>query len=327
LAKLRDDGITGIGFWDDYGLDIHRMQEGKPLDGAYLVTMAETYRKTGFTSPMFFWVLGGLERGRTAWKSGSEEEMRLYLETLKPWIAQAQEKLGDIPLWICPADEPDDVDRQALALKQATLWKAMMPVPNFNTTNWQTARRLNGNSKLVVGSGSIPSFEKAAELDIAMSYCSLDAYMAPLRYRYLAGVYTWASGIPMQGYWHAESIAGKITSDLDGHMIDFVARETSGDRLGVCYAQLLNGTMDLRLLCALEEKASNDAPNAAEIAAFLKKVKADVMPTDRLAAPWDDPAHYESVFAEARQLWQAAEKPAMKPAVNNETKRPRKETR
>ncbi|MBI1291996.1 glycosyltransferase [bacterium] len=307
LAKLREDGVTGIGFWDDYGLDLHRLQEGKALDGSYMVTMAEEYKKAGFTSPMLFWVLGGLERGRVAWTSGSEEEMRLYIEALKPWIAQAREKLGDIPLWVCPADEPDDTDRQALALKQATLWNSMMDgVPNFNTTNWQTARRLAGNTHLVLGSGSLPSFEEAAKLKVDMSYCSLDANLPPIRYRYLGGVYTWASGIPSQGYWHAESIAGKITSDLDGHLVDFVARENSGERLGVCYAQLLNGVEDLRLLCALEQKASSSGPHAAAIRAFLEGIRASVIPTDRLAAPWNDAAHYETVFGKGRELWRLA---------------------
>lgn len=310
LTRLREDGVTGIGFWDDYGLDFHKFQEGKPMDGAYLVKMAELYRELGFTSPMLYSFFGGLDRGRVGWKSGSEEEMRRYLEAVKPFFVEARAKLGDIPLWACPADEPDDTERQPLAIKLSHLWPEVMPGPMFVTTNWQTARRLAPNTQRMLGAGSLPSFDAARKLGIAASYCSLDANVDPLRYRYISGVYAFASGTPKHAYWHAESIAGKITSDLDGHMPDFIARQSGSDRMTIMYAQALEGLMDLRLLCALEARATAGGPHAAEIAAFLEAIRSSVPPTDRLSAPWDSPGHYQTTFSEARRLWRLASTPA-----------------
>jgi glycosyltransferase involved in cell wall biosynthesis len=318
LRRLREAGVTGVAFWDNYGLDYHKFLEGKPMDGAYLVAMAGLYRELGFTSPMLFTFFGGLDRGRVGWKSGSAEEMRLYLEAVKPWLDQARAALGPVELWVCPMDEPDDAERQPLAIKLAALWPEVTDTPLFVTTNWQTARRLGTSARLLLGAGSLPSFEAARSLGVVGGYCSLDANMPPLRYRYLAGVYTWAAGNRIQAYWHHESIAGKLDSDLDGHMPDFLARDPKSGAPTIPFTQVQEGLMDLRLLLALESAAAGDSPAALAARSFLEKIRLQVPPTDRLASPWDEVGHYEQFTAEARRLWRQLPLPAAPAATPTE---------
>ena len=304
FQALRGQGITGLAFWDDYGLDFHSFLDGKPLDGSYMVEMAKLYREAGFTAPMLFTLFGGIERGRVAWKSADEGEMREYLEQVRPWIDQTRAVLGEVELWVCPVDEPDDLDRQSRAMRVANLWPTVMgDTPMFATVNWQSARRLGSSVKLIAGAGSIPDFAEARKLGIAGGYCSLDSMLPPLTYRWLGGVYTWASGNRLQAYWHHESIAGRLASDIDGHMPDYLARNPETGGPTVAFSQLQEGLMDLRLLLALEQRAATNPDAAQRISPFLEDLRARALPTDRLAAPWDVPETYHQVLQQARLLW------------------------
>ncbi|MBX3730358.1 MAG: glycosyltransferase family 4 protein [Candidatus Sumerlaeia bacterium] len=303
LQAVRAAGFTGVGFWDDYGLDFHRWKEGKALDATYLLEMSRLYGELGFRSPMMYSVFAGLDRGRVGWTSGDADEMRGYLIALRPHLEQARAILGETPLWVHAVDEPDDATRQDLAVRMAPLWADVMGEPMVVTANWHTARRLAGQARLLVGAGDYPSAEAFAETGVVGIYTSADAVAPPLRHRLVAGLHAWACGASAQAWWHWNAVAGSLESDLDGHAPDFILAHPDSIESTVALSQVAEGLQDWRLLLALESLVAGGRDEDGRIGAYLTGLRGRVPHGDRLAAPWDTGDSFSQELETARQLW------------------------
>jgi hypothetical protein len=303
LELVRAAGFTGIGFWDDYGLDYHRWKEGKGLDPSYLFEMSRLYGELGFRSPMMYSLFAGLDRGRVGWTSGDSGEMRGYLLALRPHLEEARRILGGTPLWVHAVDEPDDATRQDLAARLAPLWSEVMGEQMVVTANWHTARRLSGQARLLVGAGDYPSAESFGETGIAGIYTSADAVAPPLRHRFVAGLHAWSCGARAQAWWHWNAVAGSLESDLDGHAPDFVLAHPEKLDFSIPLSQVAEGLQDWRLLLALEALVAAGQDESGRISEYLGGLRGRIPQGDRLAAPWDQGDSFSRELETARQLW------------------------
>ncbi len=300
---LRSMGVTGLVVQDNYGLDYGRWKEGKPLDSTFLVEIAGAYKQAGFSSPLVFGLLGGLDKGRVLW-SGSEADMDAYLQALAPHIERARVILGEGRLWIAPVDEANDPERRQAAIRLTPLWKKRLAAPLMFTCAWATAQELDAKEKLWVGAGDYPDFAAAAGRGVAGFYTGLSGGEPPLRYRWLAGLHTWAGGFRSQAYWHFCDVRGTAASDLDDAQEDFLcvdpaAADPANPPFTAPFAALLEGVEDLRLLLALETRAARGGRGAGEIRAFLARLRAACPPSDRLPAQWDELKEFQAFRSEA----------------------------
>ncbi|HPB30858.1 MAG TPA: hypothetical protein PLB62_05345 [Candidatus Sumerlaeota bacterium] len=311
---LRRAGFTGLCIQDDYGLDYARFVKGEPLDPAFMLAAAEAYKDAGFPSPLIFGPFMGLDRGRVTWAE-SDDRMEEYLKALAPHIRAAMEILGPERLWIAPVDEPNEPRRREAVVKLLPLWQRRIPAPLMITANWKTAGVLAAGDSvpgvhLWLGAGDHPSFHHPRMAYIHGFYAGLDSWAPPLRFRYLGGVYAWASGLRSQAWWHFMDVSGKWESDLDGIKPDYMCTRP-GDplttpALSFPFACLLEGLEDLRLLCAIESAAEGRTDDASgQAREFLDRTRRAVLPSDRLSPFWESPEQFEKMRSEAAGIWKA----------------------
>lgn len=312
MKFIRECGFTGLCIQDNYEMDYGIWMQKKKMSSEHLTTMTLCYQDAGFPSPMIFGILGGLDKGRVTWK-GDEVLMGKYLDEIKPHFTKAGKILGEGGIWIAPIDEPNDAPRRGAAEKLLPLWKKTFSAPLMITCNWKTSGFLKDSAKLWVGAGDYPSFDALKKRGINGFYSGIDSHESPLKFRYLAGVHAWASGLESQAYWNYCDVSGGVESDLDGKQADFLCVDPGTDPgkpvQSLPFIALREGLMDLRLLCALEE-ASRKMRNkdAAEIRDYLEEVRNSVLPTDRLTTDWDEVAKFEAFRNKAVLLWIKARK-------------------
>ena len=307
LKLIRDAGFTGLCVQDDYGMDYGEWKKSGKIDPGFLLKIAELYRNTDFPSPPVFGLFTGIDKGRIMWK-GSEKDMRRYLSSVNSSLKEVEKILGKANLWVAPVDEPNDEERFEYVRDILPLWREHLDFPVMITCNWKTAGRINGPENLWLGAGDYPSFEKAETRGANGFYRSIDSHISPLRFRYLAGVHSWASGMPNQAYWHYMDISGNAQSDLDGIKADFLCVHPESDLttpvLSMPFVELREGIMDLRLLCALEENSkAPENPASKKIREFLREIRNSVLPTEREYPPWNDPEAFEDLRTRGIFLW------------------------
>ncbi|MBN1902355.1 hypothetical protein JW926_13605 [Candidatus Sumerlaeota bacterium] len=307
MRFIRQCGFTGLCLQDNYEMDYGVWMEKKNLSSEHLTTMTLCYRDAGFRSPVIFGLLGGLDKGRITWK-GDEISMEQYLSEIKPYFINAENILGEGKLWIAPIDEPNDETRRNAALKLLPLWKKTFASPLMITCNWKTSGILGDSVKRWVGAGDYPSFEALKKRGINGFYCGIDSHEAPLKFRYLAGVHAWATGLENQGYWNFRDVSGSAETELDGKQPDFLCIDPNSDPdnpvQSLPFAALREGLMDLRLLCALEMASRNmRGKEGAEIKEFLNGIRNSVLPTDRLTFDWNDASRFDVFRRKALLLW------------------------
>lgn len=305
LALIRRLGFTGLCVQDDYGLDYAAFIKGKALIHDYLTSFSALYREAGFRSPLVYGIFSGVDKGRVVYNDTDQAKVQDYLSQLQPILKETSQRLND-RLIVWPVDEPNDSDRRRLSVSLLALWRTACRIPLMTTSNWKSAESLGSADYRWVGFGDYPDFQAVRAAKIGGLYCSLDAVENPLRYRLLSGVHAWASGVPVQAYWHFGAISGSSDSDLDGKQEDLLCLKPGSDPerpvLSLPIVEAAEGLQDLRLLCALEA-VRNTATNRAEIAAFLKELRESVPATDRLSEGWCKPAQFESMRRRAMELW------------------------
>lgn len=295
LKAIHSAGITGIAFWDDYGLDYTAWKDDGNLDDDYLLQVTGLYSEAGFTSPMVYYVFAGLDRGRVAWKSSNAEEMREYCRALLPALKKAEAIVGEGNLIVVPVDEPDGFERAPAAKQLAAIWEEEIPFPTGVTCNWEFARTGKSFDHKWVGVGDYPSFQEARDAGVTGIYTGIDDNVPPLRFRYLAGVYAWATGLKSQGYWHFQSISGDPDNSLDDRKPDFICVDPEG-RPSLPYIQIQEGVQDLRLLLALETSESLAAES------FLASIRHTVTTGPTAPAEWSMPNQFEDLRHSGTEL-------------------------
>lgn len=310
MKFIKAMGFTGVCLQDNYGMDYAGWLENKMVDSHYLLNIAEIYKRAGFTSPMVYGIFSGLDKMRVAWNK-DDDHLQNFLNDIKPHIEKAQKILGNAELWIAPVDEPNDAVRRSGAEKIIPEWKNTIKKPLMITCNWKTAGALTECDNRWVGAGEYPSFDEARLRGIKGFYTGLNACENPLKFRWLAGIHSWASGLDYQAYWHFDDLISSDSTDLDGTKEDFLCIKPECDInnpiISMPFIALKEGLIDLRLLCALEEIVKNPSnKHAAKISEFLSRIKSLTPPTDRLTSDWDEVSDFQKFRIEAVSLWNEA---------------------
>jgi hypothetical protein len=307
MRFIRECGFKGLCLQDNYEMDYGIWLEKKKMSSDHLTSMTLCYQDAGFPSPMIFGLLGGLDKGRVTWK-GDEALMEQYLGEIKPYFLNTGNILKECGIWIAPIDEPNDEPRRNAVQTLLPLWKKTFAAPLMITCNWKTSEILGDRVKRWVGAGDYPSFDALQKREIDGFYCGIDSYESPLKFRYLAGVHAWASGLESQAYWNFCDVSGSTESDLDGKQPDFLCIDPKSDPRqpvqSLPFIALREGLMDLRLLCALEDESRRiRGKEGREIKEFLKEVRDSVQPTDRLTNNWSDASRFDAFRSKAVLLW------------------------
>ena len=300
-------GFTGLCLQDNYEMDFGEWLKNKKTTNIHLVKMTKPYMDAGFSSPLVFGLLGGLDKGRVTWK-GSIPDMKSYLSEIQPHFVMARKILGHTGLWIAPVDEPNQEPRTKYAKALLPLWKETFNVPLMITCNWKTAGKLGNADKIWVGAGDYPSFEVARKRGICGFYAGLDSGEHPLRFRRMSGVHAWASGLSSQAYWNFCDVQGSADSGLDGKQGDFLCvlpeSDPSNPAISLHFAALHEGLMDLRLLFAMEKLWNEKHDQLGKAPGFyISHLKDRILPTDRITKDWDEPKDFDEFRNQGVTLW------------------------
>lgn len=307
LAFIKTCGFTGICFQDDYGLDFRDWIKGAPLNPLYLRTIAKSYDKLAFRSPMMFAFTSGVELGDETIESTHTKTAFEYFKRASPFFEDVRSQLkGRLLLGV--ADEPNDARRMERAKKNLPHWTKLFGRDSLVIPGtWKVALHLGEWASPWVGAGDYPDFASLRKTRISGFYKVADAHIHPLVMRRIAGLHAWAGGFRTQVYWHYAMAVKNKDSDLDGKapdvlLVDPDSREAEKIRT-IPMAQIMEGLQDLRLLFALEALAASKEQGASEVQEFLERLRARIPAGDQADSRWDEPEEFETFRQEGARLW------------------------